>query len=475
MAEANPPSQTQRCDLLITNAYVITVDKQRRIFSPGAVAIRDHNLCAVGPERDVVDLVTAGEVIDAGGAPLHPGFIDAHNHIVGGGCRGVLAEGYRDPASGVNYADWKAEVSADDERIATELGALQLLHNGFTGFVEPGTVFDPDAVAAAAHTVGIRASLSAPYLWDAVEVMRNLGALESRALLERAPASLERALDLLGSQLHRNADPDGLLHGFVCLYGLGTASDELERAAKALADEHDVMLHQHEAYEPSTANAERERLGHSRIVHLAELGILGRNSTLVHMSMLDDADAVLLEESGCSVVWCPIPYLNFGLAAVTPCRMPELDRRGVNVALASDSARDCTMGDEALAAHLVAMNAGERLAPESILEMQTINAATAAGLDAITGSLEPGKRADLVVRKRDSAEAYPGVNPIHQLALTCRAGTADTVVVNGAVVLRDGRSTRVDEHAVCQRAQTSIRERMARLGIGQSSRWKVAS
>ena len=465
-------NEERSCDLLIRNAFVISVDAERRVFSPGAVAVRGHTLAAVGPERDVTQRVRPTRTIDAGGAVVHPGFIDAHNHVVGAGCRGVFANDSDDPVSGVNYAAWKADVTGEDEAAATTLTALQLLHAGYTGVVEAGTVFDTSAAAAAAEAAGIRICLAAPYLWDDVAVMRHLGSLESRALFARSPADFERCIAELGSELHRNEDCNGRQHGFVCLYGLGTASDELERRADALAREHAVVLHQHEAYEPASTRAETERLGHSRIVHLDSLGVLHAGSTLVHMNTLTDEDADIVAERGCSVVWCPIPHLAMGLAGRVECRMPELLRRGVNVTLGSDSARGSAFGDDALAAQLLAANAGEPLSPEAILEMLTINAARSAGLGAITGSLEAGKHADLVVTDPGAAEAYPGANPLHQAVLTCR-GRARTVLVNGEVVIEDGRSTRIDECDAFGRARRSIRERIRRLGLGEGMRWPV--
>ncbi len=465
-------NQDQHCDLLIHNAYVISVDAERRVFSPGAVAVRGHTLAAVGPEREVMRGMRAARSIDAGGAVVHPGFIDAHNHVVGAGCRGVFANEADDPASGVNYAAWKADVSAEDEAAATTLTALQLLHAGYTGVVEAGTVFDTKASAEAAEAAGIRICLAEPYLWDEVGVMRHLGSLESQALFARAPADLERCVAALGAELHRNEDRDGRQHGFVCLYGIGTASDALERRADALARAHGVVLHQHEAYEIASTRAETERLGHSRIVHLDSLGVLHPGATLVHMNVLGDEDVDIVSERGCSVVWCPGPHLAMGLAGKVECRMPELLRRGVNVTLGSDSARSSAFGDEALLAYLVAANAGELLAPETILEMLTVNAAHAAGLGAMTGSLEVGKRADLVVSDPNAAEAYPSANPLHQAVLTCR-GRARSVVVNGEVVIDEGRSTRLDEREACGVARASVRERIRRLGLGDAMQWPM--
>ena len=207
-------------------------------------------------------------------------------------------------------------------------------------------------------------------------------------------------------------------------------------------------------------------------MHLDSLGVLHAGSTLVHMNTLTDEDADIVSERGCSVVWCPIPHLAMGLAGKVECRMPELLRRGVNVALGSDSARGNASGDEALVAQLLAANAGEPLAPETILEMLTINAARSAGLETITGSLEAGKRADLVVTDPDAAEAYPGANPLHQAVFTCR-GRTRTVLVNGEVVIEDGRSTRIDERDAFARARRSIHERIRRLGIGEAMQWPV--
>ena len=462
------------CDLLVHNAYVISVDAERRVFSPGAVAVRGRRVAAVGLEREVIEgsRLRAVRTIDARGAAVHPGFIDAHNHVVGAGCRGVFANEADDPASGVNYAAWKADVTGADEAAAATLTALQLLHAGYTGVVEAGTVFDTSATADAAEAAGIRICLSEPYLWDDVTVMRQLASLESRALFARAPPDFERCVAALGGELHRNENPDGRQHGFVCLYGLGTASDELERRADALARERGVVLHQHEAYEIASARAETERLGRSRIAHLDSLGVLHAGSTLVHMNTLTDEDVDIVAERGCSVVWCPIPHLAMGLAGKVECRMPELLRRGVNVTLGSDSARSSAFGDEALAAQLVAANAGEPLAPETILEMLTINAARAAGLGEMTGSLEAGKRADFVVTDPDATEAFPAANPLHQAVLTCR-GQARTVVVNGEVVIDEGRSTRLDEREACAAARASIHERIRRLNLGEAMRWPV--
>lgn len=463
----------QACDVIIENGFVITLDAERRCFAPGALAIADRRIAAVGPEPEVLAAYHAERRIDARGAVVHPGFIDPHVHIVHGTCRGIFANTAASASAPVSFADWKADVTPEDENVATRLAALEMLGNGFTCFVEPGTVFDGDAVASAAEAAGVRGMLAGPYLWDQVEIMKYLGGLESRSLYDRAPPNHERCIAELGRELHRNRNDDALVRGYVSVYGLGTASDALLEAGKALADEHGVVFQQHENMLPAPSAADRERLGKGRIAHLAELGALGANATLIHMNLVDDEEARLLQETGTSIVWCSVGYLRLGLMGKVACRMPELHRRGITVAVGVDGALEAAIGAAGPVAFLVAAGAGDPLAPEAVLEMQTINAARSVGLDERIGSLEAGKRADVVIRAGDAPDLQPGVNPVHQLALTGHSGNVDTVFVDGELVYRDGHSTRLDEEALFAEARASVEARMARLGLSPGFAWPV--
>ena len=459
-----------RCDTLITNGYVVTLDAERRTFDRGAVAITDRRIVAVGPVEDVVPFYRAQRTLDARGGIIHPGFIDAHNHMVHTTCRGILDLPDRSQAD-VSFADWKADVTSEDEHVATQLSCLEMLRHGFTMFIEPGTAFDNDAIAAGAESIGVRGMLAGCYIWDQIKIMRHLGSLDSRSLYDRVPPKLERCLDQLGSELHRNRNPDALVRGYVSVYGLGTASDRLLRAAKKLADDSGVIFQQHEGYVPAASRADKEQLGKPRITHLAEIGVLGSNACLIHLNVLEDSDIPLIVQSGTRVIWCPAAYLQLGIGLEAPCRLPELREKGVSVALGTDGATNCLIGDAGHAAYLIAASVRRPITPGVVIEMQTIEAARAAGLEHEVGSIECGKRADIVVRGTGSAEAFPGVNPVHQLALTCRGGTVDTVIVDGKVVLRHGRSTLVDEELVFAEVQASVRRRMARLGLEPSRYW----
>jgi cytosine/adenosine deaminase-related metal-dependent hydrolase len=346
-----------------------------------------------------------------------------------------------------------------------------MLRHGFTMFIEPGTAFDNDAVAEAAQSVGVRGLLAGCYIWDQIEIMRHLGPLDSRNLYDRAPARLDRCLDHLGSELHRNRNPDALVRGYVSCYGLGTASDTLLRAAQKLADESGVIFQQHEGYVPAHSRADREHLGKSRIRHLQEIGVLTGNSCLIHMNVMDEEDMNLILQSGTKVIWCPAAYLQLGISDEAPCRLPELRERGGSVALGIDGALNCLIGDAGHCAYLIAASIRRPLTPAAVIEMQTIEAARAAGMEKELGSIEIGKRADIVIRDTHSPEIFPAVNPVHQLALTSRGGTVDTIIVDGRIVYRRGRATMVDEEAILGEVQASVKRRLKRLGLTPTRYW----
>jgi cytosine/adenosine deaminase-related metal-dependent hydrolase len=470
----NGSGRKKSCDLLVHNAYLVTLDPKRRVFSPGAIAVTGTRIMAVGSEREILAKYESSRMFDAHGAVVHPGFIDPHVHIVHGTCRGIFGASLATAKGKPSFADWKAGVTGQDEFDATALATIEMLRRGFTTFLEPGSAFETDAVAKAAETAGVRALLAGCYLWDQVEIMKHLGGLDGQSLYDRAPPKLGRCLDQLGAELHRNKDPDALVRGFVCIYGLGTASDELQKAAKSLAAKHKVSFQQHECYVPAAKEADRENLGgKSRLVHLGEIGVLDENAALVHMYALDDDDVAVVRETGASIIWCPLAYLKLAIADQVDCVIPRLSQEGVNVAIATDGAMDCTIGDGGPAGYFVSSTLHQPITPENIIEMQTISAAKAMRMESMIGSLEPGKCADMVIRTESAAESYPAVNPVHQLALTSREGSVDTVIINGDVVFRGGRSTRVDEDAVFAAAKSSVERRMKRLGLKPRMAWSV--
>jgi cytosine/adenosine deaminase-related metal-dependent hydrolase len=459
---------TEACDLLIRNGYVLTLDGARAVYPSGAVAIRDRQIVAVGPDREVAHRFRCSRVIDADGGTVHPGMFDGHLHSTCHLTRTALTDDPRVPAT-TGFADWFNAMDDEDEYASALLACVELVRSGFTGFLEPGTAFEPDTVARAVNAVGVRASLGDPFVWDTLE---GGNALAPR--IPRAPATSERAERALGGQLWRNRDPEARVRAHVALYGSGSATIELERAAKKLADQHGVVLNQHQNFMPEQVAKDDARFGGPALARLADLGVLGPNCTFVHMNVVRDEEVESIVASGMSVVWQPGNFQYYGLAGRMRCRMPELHGRGVPLALGVDVAKIWTFGELARIAYLVARQGGDYLSAESLLEMETRGGARALGWQDRLGSLEVGKRADVVVRTNRLAEAQPNLNVVTQLVMLSQARSVDTVICDGEIVLRGGRLTRLDEDAVHALAQASVQRVTARLGIQPRTTWPIA-
>jgi 5-methylthioadenosine/S-adenosylhomocysteine deaminase len=462
----------QVCDILIRNGYIVTMNAQRTLIPAGAIAIRGHTIVDVGPEISVSRNWKAVRTIDAGGSFVHPGYVDAHLHVNAQSCRGYFrGDASKGSVKGPSYADWKAELTGDDENAATALAAVEMLRHGITTFVEPGSAFDPDAVADAARAVGVRCTLSDPYLWDETEIMQTIPGLMSPALARRVPPDHARCMKLLGGQLFRNHDVDGIVHGHIALYGEGTASDELLRASKALADKENTVLNSHIGYDLDLAQAMEKRWGKPRFVHLRDIGVLGPNLTFVHMNLIGEQEVDPILSSDVVSVWCPFAYASRATVMRNPTPLPGIKKKGAIVALGTDSARQSSSGDAGFLAFVLSAEIGQALQSEEILEMLTLGGARAAGLQSLIGAIVPGMRADIVIRSGRFAEIAPGVDAAHQLVAVAHGATADTVLVNGKLVLRHGQPTNVDEGAVIDGVRKSVAGVAKRLGISPSGLW----
>jgi 5-methylthioadenosine/S-adenosylhomocysteine deaminase len=460
------------CDLLVRNACVLTLDAERTVYPSGAVAISGRDIVAVGPEAEVAAAYRADRVLDARGALVHPGFVESHYHTGLHFTRAAISDAPHavSPSGGTDgqiglYSAWFNHLGEDGEYASALLACVEMVRNGITCFLEPGTALDTDAVAAAATAVGMRASLCDPFLWD---YPQGLAMTEE---IEGAPATLERSLEVLGGELRRNADPDALVRGHVGLYGMSTFTDELAIAAKRCADEAGVVLTLHQNFEPADTDADDQRFGRPAVEYLREIGILGPSTTLAHMNVLRDGEIDALADTGAAVVWHPGNFLFYGIADGVPCRMPELADRGIPIGFMTDAAKAWSFGEMAWVGYLTARMGGDYLSSERLLEMQTIGGARAVGLQDRIGSLEPGKRADLVIRTEELPEAHPGMDPVRAALLVSRSKSVRTVVIDGEIVVRDGRLTRLDEDVAYELAGRTTERLSDALGLGSPATW----
>ena len=467
----DPHSSPRACDLLIKNACLLTVDDDRRIFTDGSVAIVGREIVAVDTTRKLTERFQPIRVLDAGGATVHPGYVDPHIHISQYHSRPATAV-FQVPDAPFRYPSWKSNLLPEDEFPSTAQGCLELLRAGFTSFVEPGTAFSPDAVASAAEMVGLRGWVTDAYLWDHAQTLMRYPALISDELLTRVPCDTDRCLQQLGGQLFRNSDTDALIKGHVAIYGEATATDVLRQAAKACARDNAVTFTEHLCFAPAIDAFERERLGKTQVEHANDLGLLDASTTAIHMNMLYPQDLDIIAGSEMSIVWCAANYLAVGAPSGVKTSLPALNRRGVNVALGIDTPAITNPGDNVAIANLAAREAGDFVHATELLEMQTIAAARSIGAHTQIGSIAVGKRADIVLRKPRDPSAT-GFDPVYELILHQRARDVDTVIVDGQIIFSSGHSTRVDEHVVGEEAAASCRRMIERIGMTPIHGWPI--
>jgi 5-methylthioadenosine/S-adenosylhomocysteine deaminase len=462
-------TEPQICDLLIGDALVVTMDAARTIWRSGGVAVTSNSIVAVGPWAEMQTAWRGRRTIDARGAAVHPGFVDAHYHIPNHLTRGVFPEAAKSSDYYVSYALWYDRMDDAIEHSAGLCAGLEMLRSGVTCYMEPGTVFATDAVAASAEAVGIRATLSEPFLWDA-------GYNDTLSRMRRIEANTDRCMGELGRELWRNRDPAALVRGHVGLFGSGSASDTLTKAATAMAAQHGAAFTQHQNTRVSEVAAQEATVGGRHpLLHLADLGVLAPHCAYTHMNLIRDDEAEVVRRSGMSVIWCSVNSMNWGFGATGMTRpQPGFHRAGVTVALGSDTPKfghDTTP----LAAYLLGRDQGGSapLGVEDVLEMATLGGARAVGMATTIGSLEPGKRADIVIRTTDVAETQPGWSPLQNLLLAARSRSIDTVIVDGRIVMRAGRSTLVDEETIYATARRQVAQLAASVGLQPESVWPV--
>lgn len=450
--------------ILVEHGTVITVDRERRILTDGAVLVEGRDIVQVGPAREVRPPRPPDRVIDARRMVVLPGFVDTHVHLSEHVNRGLLLD---DIPVDRYLPDWLiplyAAITPEEEAASALLACLEMIRTGTTTFCEAGTLFDVGAVADAVERIGMRAVLGR-WTWDLAS---------GPGRLRQTTAGGLRTNEAMLAEVHGRAG--GRIGAWPLLLGFGTCSEPLMQSAKALADRHGVgwgMMHF--ASHPSRKTADRVPLA-----RLDGLGLLGPNTKLSHMVYVDEADVALLADRGVKISHCPTAGLKHTKGLAAHGRFVEMLDRGVCVSLGGDSGNGSNHFDMLRIMYLVAtLSKDARLdvgvmPPERVLEMATIRGAEALLLDRQIGSIEIGKRADLVLYDLDTPEWRPLLNPLNNLVYAATGASVRTVLIDGRLVLDDGRVTTVDERAIYDQVETLAREQVTRAGLRIESKWPL--
>jgi 5-methylthioadenosine/S-adenosylhomocysteine deaminase len=460
--------------LLIRDAeWVVTMDADRRIIRDGAIAIDGDRIVAVGKTADVVRAFTADRVLRANGKLVLPGLVDTHVHNTQQLGRGLADECDIPVQLLERLYGYEKEMTPEDAYWAALLCQLELIKAGTTCFIDPSSYYPAETARAVGHS-GIR-GIVARTAFDIHETP--IGSLPRTMFRETTDEAVDRAR---AAVVAHHGGHGGRVRAWFALRILSGCSDELCRRIKRLADEHGVGVILHASESRDEIVASRLRYGMGDVERLASLGALGPNMVLIHMGWASPREIALVREFDLKISATPSTSYRLGVGDMRFGRIPELLELGVTVALSSNSAMSSNFLDLVRVMYLAA--GGHKatslnptvMPPERVLEMATRNGARAALWDDDIGSLEVGKKADVAIFDTRRPEWRPIINPIANLVYASRGG-ADTVVVDGAIVMESGVVKTIDEAATLAECQKRGEAIAARSGLGEIARplWPV--
>jgi 5-methylthioadenosine/S-adenosylhomocysteine deaminase len=431
-------SAKDKVDLLVTGGTVVTMDAQRRVIEDGAVAIRGDSIVAVGPRAEIESRFEAAQTIDAHGALVMPGLINGHAHAAMSLFRGLAddlaldewLQKYIFPAEARN-------VTPDFVEWGTRLGVLEMLRGGITTYAD--MYYFEDVVARVTKDAGMR------------------GVLGETIIDFPAPDNKTPGEALAYTQKYLNQwKGDPLIIAAVAPHSIYTCSEKTLQDAATLARRNGAPILIHIAEAQFELEQSREKHGATPVAYLERAGILGPDVIGAHCIWVDQADIATLAHFNVGCINNPSSNMKTA-AGVMP--VPEMLAAGEPIGLATDGAasnNNQDMFEEMdLAAKLqkIARMNPRALPEKQVVEMATINGARALHLEKIIGSLETGKKADLILVDIGAPHATPMYDVYSELVYALKASDVRTVVIAGNIVMRDRRMLTLDEKEILAKAE----------------------
>ncbi|MEO8442230.1 MAG: TRZ/ATZ family hydrolase [Betaproteobacteria bacterium] len=431
----NSPAEV--ADTVIEARWVIPVEPARDVLSDHSVVIVDGRIAAILPTAEARTRFSARQRLELTAHAVIPGLINLHTHAAMALMRGLADD--LALMDWLNHHIWPAEMRHVSEAYVydgTRLACAEMLRGGVTCFND--MYFFPQAAARAACDAGMRAAVGlivtefpSPYASDAQDYLSK------------------------GLALRDGLRNEPLLSFCLAPHAPYTVSDQSLRQVATFAGELDLPVHIH--VHETTAEIEQslKTCGMRPLRRLAGLGLLGPGLIAVHAIHLDEQEIALLAQQGCHVAHCPSSNLKLA-SGIAPVR--ALLEAGINVGLGTDGAasnnRLDLFAEIRLAALLAKGATGDPTAVSAwqVLEMATLGAARALGLDGQIGSLAPGKCADIAAVRLDEIETTPCYDPHSHLVYASGREHVSHVWVNGRLVLDDRRLTTLDMPEIIARA-----------------------
>ena len=446
--------------------YIVTMDPQRRIIADGAVIIAGSGIVEVGKAADLA-AVPADTVIDGGGMVMTPGFVNGHMHIsYAHAARGLFPDDL-----GAQYLPsvfrLQGAMTDTDEYATSLLAITELLKYGTTTFVDPGSTTHLDVCLDAYRAAGCR-----------IIVGRNV--LDRPNLLNLPVYDTDDAIRMTEATITEyHGALDGLVSAWAMPFSAESCSTELLSASHAMARAAGTRATLHFTNGARWIEECRRAYDCTPTEYLDRCGVLTSEMTLAHCLGITEPEAHRIAEQNAAVVMCPTAAVKGGAGMTRHALLPELLEGGATVGLGTDAGNNSNLLETLRSVYLAAVlykdgRQDVAMVPaETALELGTIRGAAALGMDDIIGSIEPGKRADLVLFDTRRAEWAALHNPVNNLVYNADGRSVHTVLVNGRVVVSNHEAQFVDEPALVAEVQELGEALIKRTGVDYASRWPI--
>ncbi|MBZ5751619.1 5'-deoxyadenosine deaminase [Metabacillus rhizolycopersici] len=441
--------------ILIKNAEIITMNEKNEIFN-GDLLIKADRIVEISKN---IEGIYPDKIIDATGKTVIPGLIQSHIHL----CQ-TLFRGQGDDLELLDWLSkkiWPLEAVHDEESIyySAMLGIGELIQSGTTAIIDMETVRHTEYAFRAIAESGIRAL--------AGKVMMDQGEGVPLSLLEETNESIQESVDLL--EKWNNYDNGRIKYAFSPRFVI-SCSEDLLSEVRDLSNHYQVMVHTHASENLKEIEIVENERGMRNIVYLDHIGLANQRLILAHCVWLDDEEKRIIREKGVKVSHCPGSNLKLasGIAET-----PDLLDKGIFLSLGADGApcnNNLDMFNEMRLTALIQKPAHGPTAMDAqkVFRMATIGGATAMGLENEIGSLEVGKKADVVILDLNDFHTYPSmdVDPISRIVYSATRGDVETTIIDGKFVMENRIMNTINKSIVLKESNKSIKRLLDRLPKG---------
>lgn len=412
-------------DILIKNALILTMNGRMEVYNKGFIGIKAGFIDYIG--KKMPEDSSSGKIIDAAGNIVMPGLINAHTHSP--------MSVYRGMADDIALFDWlnnyiwpveKEFVTVENIELASELSIAEMIRSGTTTFND--MYFYSDITAGVAERIGIR------------------------AVLGEAVIDIPDPVYKVSEHHWKTTAENGRAHGLITIsivpHSPYSCSEDILKHIKIISKKTGVLVHTHISETLSEVDHIKRKYGMTPVEFLDKIEFLDGNTVAVHCVELTDRDIEILAERNVKIVHCPQSNLKLASGVA---RIADMMKAGLTIALGTDgpaSNNSLDMFQEMKTAGILHKGISRDptvVGAKDVIRMATVNGAAALGLDKITGSLETGKKADIIIVDTKTLHMTPMYDPYSHIVYSAKGSDVDTVIIDGKPVMENKILTSVNE------------------------------